>query len=325
MSAVRQVAEGLDELSATRLAEGRELLADLLAEHEKLASAVRAELPEYPGPAARAYEAWDVEARLGLLPDESARCLLFALAGLLAPGGQDYAPPADWFYWLTRRPLKLAVGDVRLLAVLSVPGSGSRAYEAFEFVVRMTSELLRQGAVGAAPLAEAVADHVLSWNPMVYPPDRADDVLSAQPGERLWDGRSVVADLRDRALALAGRPPAAPALEGPVSRDDAFGLAVIAELGSVETWPPGVRELLELCATAKTARPGVLWARRCRQRLAEVEEPERLLLQLLDLELTTEPVTYLTDQGRRQVLIGFNRQLITGLRWAAELARPPSR
>ncbi len=319
MSAIRDVAEALDELSATRLVEGRLLLVGMLAEFERLAAAVKAELPQYPGPASRAYESWDVEAILAGLPDESARCLLFALAERLAPGGQSFSPPSDWFYWLTRRPLALAVGDVRLLATVAEPGSGRRGFEPFEFVVRMVGELLRQGAVGSTALAQAVADQVLGWEPMIYRPECADDVLLGLAADQLWSARTLVGELRDRVLDLAGRPPAPAALEGPVSRDDGYGRAVLAFLGPVQDWPAGVRELLEHCAAARTVRPSVRWGKQCRLRLTAVCEPAKLLRGLLEMLLTAAPVSYLTDEGRRSVLVGFNEQLIRGLAWAAEL------
>src|SRR5258707_982193 len=89
-------------------------------------------------------------------------------------------------------------------------------------VVDLVEKLLRDGAVGASALAEDVADQVLAWTVMVHhDPDSA----------RYY--RSPVADVRDKAVELAGRPPV-PLAEGVVGRDDGYGLAVIERLGLVE-------------------------------------------------------------------------------------------
>jgi hypothetical protein len=325
--------DGLDDLSAVRLAAGRKLFAELVAEYEGLVAAARAEgehsrysrgMAE-PGPAARAAEDWDVQDWLPKLPAESARCLLFALAARLSAGGEQYSEPARWFYWLCRSPLDLVAGDVRLLARVSEPGSGSGGYVPFSFVVQATGDLVAAGALGSAGLAEAVADQVLGWNPMTYHWFSADYVLRhVLAGQVYVRGQvSEPTELRDRALELAGYPPAPPPLEGPVSRDDAWGLAVIASLGLVEDWAPGVRELLEHCAVARAPRPGSGWVRKCRSRLGAVADAPELLQRLLALLLTTEPVTYLTADGRRKLLVGFNEQLIKGVVWAAGVADPP--
>jgi hypothetical protein len=55
----------------------------------------------------------------------------------------------------------------------------------------------------------------------------ADEVLKGLANPERRDFRYRVAKLCDRALDMAGRPPALPALECPVSRDDGYGLAVI--------------------------------------------------------------------------------------------------
>ena len=107
-----------------------------------------------------------------------------------------------------------------------------------------------------------------------------------------------------------------------MSRDDGWGLAVIGQLGLVEDWPAGVRALLGHCATARTPRPGPRWEKVCRQRLEMVADPSGLLRHLLELVINTEPVSYLTDQGRRMLLGGFNEQLIRGVVWAAGLLDP---
>jgi hypothetical protein len=159
---------------------------------------------------------------------------------------------------------------------------------------------------------------------MVYHWHNTDGVLRASPAERRELGLgSRVARLRDRVLELAGRPPALPALEGPVSRDDGWGLAVLGWLGVIEDWPPGAAALLEHCATARTPRPGPRWDKTGRQRLDGVAGPGALLRRLLDTMLSAEPVSYLTDSGPRTLLVGLNEQLIKGVAWAAGLLDPP--
>ena len=108
----------------------------------------------------------------------------------------------------------------------------------------MVEDVARRRAGGASGLADAVADQVLGWNPVTYDMSLADDVLKGAFGPE-DDHRSSVAELRDKALELAGRRPALPLpdLEGPVSRDDGYGLAVIGWLGVVEDWLAGVRAL----------------------------------------------------------------------------------
>jgi len=220
---------GLDELGEARLAEGRRLLAGLVSERDALAAAVETEMDEaerndegplVEGPALRALEDWGEEDWAAGLPAEQARCLLFALAEWLSAGGEEYSWRADCFFWLTDRPLGLAVGDVRLLAALAEPGRNSGGYRPFEHVVDMVEELVRQRELGADALAGTVADQVLGWNVMVHHWLSADHVLRGAAASGDWDLRSDVAELRDKALELAGRPPALPALEGPVSRDD---------------------------------------------------------------------------------------------------------
>lgn len=290
---------GLDEPGAARLAEGRVILAELLSAE------------------------WGVPERMARLSAEQLRCVLFALAERLAVTGYGKYPEAwDWFSALSQMPLGLAAGDVRLLAAVAEPDTGWRCYEPFELVVEQVEALLAGGAPGAGALADAVADQVLGWNVMVHHWYGADVVLRDSPAERRERG-SVVAELRDRALELAGRPPALPALEGPVSRDDGWGLAVLGWLGVVEDWPPGAAALLEHCATARTVRPGPRWDKTCRQRLEGVAGPGGLLRRLLDTVVSTEPVSYLTDSGRRMLLVGFNEQLIKGIVWAAGLLDPP--
>ncbi|HKD89816.1 MAG TPA: DUF4132 domain-containing protein [Streptosporangiaceae bacterium] len=321
----------LDELSRTRLAEGRSILAGLAADYDALQAAAIAERDEdfltsdrgqVARPARAAAQAWQVTDRLAGLTAEQLRCLLFALAERLARGGEEYSAVADWYAELTDIPLGLTAGDVRVLAVVAEPGAGSEGYRPFELVIDMVEELLTQQSVGAEALAEAVADQVLDWNVMVYHWWSADEVLRGRADPE-WDHRSEVADLRDRALELAGRPPAPPPLEGPVGRDDAFGRAVIGCLGVVEDWPAGVAALLGHCATARTPRPGPRWEKTCRQHLARVDDPSGLLRQLLQFLLDSQPVSYLTGNGRLALLVAFNEQLIRGIVWAAGLLDPP--
>jgi hypothetical protein len=326
-------AGGLDELSMARLAEGRVMLAGLVAERDGLVAAAVAERDHRmygpgsggTGSVAKAVEDWDwdVDDRLAGLPQERARCLLFALAERLSAGGERYSPPADWFHYLTQTSLGLVAGDVRLLAAVAEPGAKGGGCLPFGFVVNMVAELVAQQA-GAMALAEAVADQVLGWNSMVYHWYSADHVLrELSAGRPVDDQVREPARLRDRALELAGYPPAPPPLEGPVSRDDGWGLAVIAWLGVVEDWPAGVRALLEHCAAARAARPGPGWEKQCRRRLAAVADAPGLLRGLLDRVIVAEPVRYLTTGGQKRILVGFNEQLIKGVVWAAGVADPP--
>jgi hypothetical protein len=328
--------DGLDELATVRLTEGRAILAELARERDELHTAAiterdegmhaRRRWVEAEAPAMRALEDWDdaVAERFVRMAAEHRRCLLFALAERLAAGGEEYSEPAHWFTELCRMLPDLVAGDVRLLAMVAEPGAGSGGYQPFEVVVSRVEALLAEGAPGAEPLAVAVADQVSRWNVMTYHWYGADTILRATPGQlREWGVGSQVARLRDKALELAGRPPGLPALEGTVGRDDGWGLAVIGWLGVVEDWPADVKLLLDHCATARTSRPGPKWDKTCRQRLDAVADPDRLLLRLLDLLLSTEPVGYLTDSGRRVLLVGFNEQLIKGIVWAAGLLEPP--
>jgi hypothetical protein len=291
---------GLDELGTARLAEGRVILTELLGGCQ--------------GPSAGS-----IAERLSA---EQLRCVLFALAESLTVGWYNRSSEfRDWFSELSQLPLGLVAGDVRLLAAVAEPGTGWLGHYPFELVVKQVEVLLAGGALGAEAVADTVADQVLDWNVMVHHWYGADVVLREWPAER---GRgSDVARLRDRALELAGRPPALPALEGPVSRDDGWGLAVLGWLGVAEDWPPGAAALLEHCATARTARPGPRWDKTGRQRLEGVADPGGLLRRLLDTVVSAEPVSYLTDSGRQMLLVGFNEQLIKGIVWAAGLLDPP--
>ena len=325
----------LTELEAARLAEGRAILAELVDERDQLLAAAVTERDEHgqarrrweaDAPARRALHEWDEAktVRFAGLRAEQRRCLLFALAERLAAGGERYSEPARWLRELTETQLDLAAGDVRLLAVVAEPGDRGGGYEPFEIVVRTVEKLLAEGALGAGALADAVADQVSGWNVMKHHWYDADAVLrQAAARQPDWDESSDVAELRDEALELAGRPPALPSLEGLVSRDDGWGLAAIGWLGVVEDWPAGAKALLDHCATARTPRPGPQWVRTGRQRLDAMADPGSLLRQLLDLLVSTEPVSYLTSFGRRMLLVGFNEQLIKGIVWAAGLLDPP--
>ena len=331
MGATPEVPGNLDELDAARLAEGRTILAGLVSEYDALQAAVSAEWDEelalrgewVEGPASRALDAWDVADRLTGLRAEQVRCLLFAVAERLASGSRDRLLFADCFEEIAGSPPDLVAGDVRLLAAVSEPDVDYEAYRPFEFVVDMAEALVADGAVGAEALAGALAGQVLGWNAMVYYWQGADWVLRAGEQLREHDQRTRVAELRDRVLELAGRPPALPALEGPVCQDEGWGLAVIGRLALMEDWPAGVKALLEHYATARTPRPGPRWEKVCRQRLETVADPSGLLRHLLELVISTEPVSYLTDQGRRTLLVGFNEQLLRGVVWAAGLLDPP--
>ncbi len=322
---------GLDQLAAARLTEGRAILAGLVSERDELRTAAQTELRarrtrEAEAPAMRVLEDWDeaLAERFARMTAEQRRCLLFALAERLAAGGEEYSEPSRWLGELSRMPLDLVVGDVRLFALMAEPGAGSGGYEPFEVVVRMVAALLAEGVLGAESLAGDVADQVCGWNVMKHHWYGADTILRATHAQlREWGMGSEVAKLRDQALDLAKRPPALPALEGPVSRDDGWGLAVIGWLGLVEDWPAGVKPLMDHCATARTPRPGPKWDKTCRQRLEVVAGADELLRQLLDRLVCTEPVSYLTDHGRRMLLVGFNEQLIKGIVWAAGLLDPP--
>ena len=133
--------------------------------------------------------------------------------------------------------------------------------------------------------------------------------------------RPWIAEIRDKALELAGRAPA-PSAEGVVGRDDGYGLAVIGWLGVAADWPAGVAALLAHCAKARSGRPSGGWEKVCRQRLDAVQDASALLRGLLDLVVTTEPVTFIGGSWRRDVLIGYNEWLVRGLVWAAGVLDP---
>ena len=302
----------LDELGRERLAEGRQILAALLGEHDRMRQNIRT------GPgrwdigrdALRAYEEWDPADRFSSLTVEQMRCLLFAAAERLTDEPGNFTDTEYVLYQLSEPDLDLAAGDIRLLAAVSEPGDGTRNHVPFRLVVDLVERLLRDGAVGAAALAEDVADQVLGWTVMVHhDPDSVKFY------------RSPVADVRDKALELARRPPA-PVAEGVVGRDDGYGLAVIEWLGLVEDWPAGVAALLAHCVKARSARPSAGWEKVCRQRLDAVPDVSALLRGLLDLVVTAEPVTFVCHGGRQALLIGYNERLVRGLVWAAGVLDP---
>jgi len=74
----------LDELSRERLAEGRQLLAEIVSEHGRLQQDGGAEVLgrreglEVSGAALRAYQEWDPAGGFSPLGAEQQRCLMFA-------------------------------------------------------------------------------------------------------------------------------------------------------------------------------------------------------------------------------------------------------
>jgi len=302
----------LDELGRERLTEGRQLLAALLGEHDRMQQNIRkGPLPgDIDREALEVYDEWEPADHFSSFSIEQLRCLLFAVAERLTNESGYFSDAEYVLHQLSERDLDLAAGDVRLLAAVSEPGDGTQNYVSFRLVVDLVEKLLRDGAVGASALAEDVADQVLAWTVMVHhDPDSA----------RYY--RSPVADVRDKAVELAGRPPV-PLAEGVVGRDDGYGLAVIERLGLVEDWPAEVAALLAHCAKARSARPSAGWQKVCRRRLDAVPDVSALLRGLLDLVVTAEPVTFMCHSSRRAVLIGYNERLVRGLVWAAGVLDP---
>jgi len=299
------------ERARERLAEGRQLLAAILSEHEMLRPGAWAGSPpdDKYREALRRYEAWNPADQLARLGVEQLRCLLFAVAERVTDEQGCLTDAQYLLLELPERDLGISVADVRLLAAVSEPGVGTNSWTPFGLVVELVDGLLRDGAAGAAELADAVADQVLGWTVMAYPPDSV----------RLY--RDPLARIRDKALELAGRPPL-PSAEGVVARADGYGLALIGWLGPAPDWPQGLAELLAHCATARSARPSAGWENACRRRLDAVADAPALLRGLLDLVVTTEPVTFLGAAWRRAVLIGYNEGLVRGLVWAAGVLDP---
>lgn len=92
---------------------------------------------------------------------EQLRCLLFAVAERLTNEQGYFTVAGGCLYDLSKLDLDLTAGDVRLLAAVSEPGGGTRNRLPFWLVVDLVEKLLRDGAVGAAALADAVADQAL--------------------------------------------------------------------------------------------------------------------------------------------------------------------
>jgi hypothetical protein len=302
----------LDERARERLAEGRRLLGVIVSEHGRLRQAAYEETGPLviDRPALRAYEQWDPVEHFSSLTAEQLRCLLFASAERLTDEQELWSAAETCLDGLSDRDLDLTAGDVRVLAAVSEPGDGMRGWLPFQLVVDLVERLLRDGAAGAVALADAVAGQVLRWNVMAHHHPQSAVLY-----------RTPIARARDRALELAGRPPARLA-EGVVGRGDGYGLAVTGWLGPAEDWPAGVTGLLAHCATARSARPSARWQKLCRRRLDAVADAPALLRVLLDLVVTTEPVIFTDGSWRRAVLIKYNEQLVRGLVWAAGVLDP---
>jgi hypothetical protein len=294
------------------LAEGRQVLTAILREHELLRPDSRKGSP--PGAsywqALRRYEEWNPADQLACLGAEQLRSLLFAVAERVTDEQGCLTDAQYLLLELPERDLGLWCTDVRLLAAVSEPGEGTNSWTPFGLVVDLVDRLLRDGAAGAAELADAVADRVLAWTVMAY--HHPDAV-------RYY--RDPLARIQDKALELAGRPPL-PSAEGVVARNDGYGLALIAWLGPAPDWPEGVAELLAHCAKARSGRPSAGWKNACQQRLDAITDASALLRGLLDLVMTTEPVTFLGASWRRAVLIGYNERLVCGLVWATGVLDP---
>jgi hypothetical protein len=299
---------GLAADERARLAEGRRRLTAILREHEML----RPDSEKGSPPAAsywqamRRYEEWNPADQLACLGAEQLRCLLFAVAERVTNEQGCLTDAQYLLHDLPERDLGLSCADVQLLAAVSEPGEGTNNWTPFGLVVDLVDRLLRDRAAGAAELADVVADRVLAWTVMAY----------HHP-----DYRDPLARIQDKALELAGRPPL-PSAEGVVGRDDGYGLALIGRLGLAPDWPAGVAELLAHCAKARSARPSAGWKNACQQRLDAIADASALLRGLLDLVVTTEPVTFLGASWRRPVLIGYNERLVCGLVWAAGVLDP---
>jgi hypothetical protein len=302
----------LDQLGRERLTNGRQLLAAIMSEHDRLQQNIRkGPLPwDIDRDALLAYDEWDPTEGFSAFSTEQLRCLLFASAERLTNGDHFFSVAASCLSDLSERDLDLSAGDVRLLAAVSEPGEGSQTCRSFDLVVDLVERLLRDRVPGAEALARDVADHVLRWNVVEH----------NGPDTRRYY-RSWIAQIRDKALELADRAPA-PSAEGVVGRDDGYGLAVIGWLGVAEDWPAGVAALLAHCTKSWSARPSGGWEKVCRQRLDAVQDPSALLRGLLDLVVTTEPVTFIGGSWRRDVLIGYNEWLVRGLVWAAGVLDP---
>jgi len=258
---------------------------------------------------------------IGELPGEDQRCLLFAaaeglgpgagaswgLAGFLGMGASWVGPMEQRCFWLIRElGLELDAVDVRLLGAVARPQGPA----AFALALQHAAGLLEEGAPGAQAVADGLADRALGWNPMYRIKVRA------QHPERL----SV---LRDAAVELAMRPPAPPEMEGPVSRDDGYGRAVIAALGPVEDWPAGLETFLSHCRMSEGTRPSPRWQRRCARLAAALDDGPGLVRRMLELVVTTPPLRFQTELRPWDLLADRNGGLIQGLVRAAGVLGVP--
>ena len=256
---------------------------------------------------------------IGELPGEDQRCLLFAaaeglgagaywnaLAGCLGAGATVGSVEQRCFGLIAELGLEFDAADVRLLGAVT----GPQAPVVFELALQLAAGLLKEGAPGAQAAADVLADRALSWNPMYR-----IKAVSRHP-ERL----SV---LRDAAVELAVRPPAPPEMEGPVSRDDGYGRAVIAFLGPVEDWPAGVEKFLSHCPLSGGTGPSPRWQRRCAQLAAALDDAPDLVRHLLEPVVITPPLRYQTEFQPWDLLADRNSGLIRGLVWAAAVLDVP--
>ena len=250
------------------------------------------------GERARAWRGGELESLapvrqwIGELPGEDQRCLLFAAAEGLGAGarwnalaaclgaGATLGPMEQRCFWvIAELGLDLDAADVRLLGAVT----GPQAPVVFELALQRAAGLLEEAAPGAQAVADALADRALSWNAMYR--------IKAQARHR-----ERLCVLRDAAVELAVRPPAPPEMEGPVSRDDGYGHAVIAFLGPVEDWPAGVEKFLSHCRMSGGTGPSPRWQRRCVQLAAALDDGPGLVRHLLELVVTTPPLRYQTDR-----------------------------
>jgi hypothetical protein len=255
---------------------------------------------------------------IGELPGEDQRCLLFAaaeglgagaswnaLAECLGAGAIVGSMEQRCFRLIAELGLEFDVADVRLLGAVT----GPQPPVVFELALQLAAGLLEEGAPGARALADSLADRALSWNAMYRIKARARH-------------RERLCVLRDAAVELAVRPPAPPEMEGPVSRDDGYGRAVIAFLGPVEDWPAGVEKFLSHCRMS-AGGPSARWQRRCAQLAAALDDGPDLVRHLLELVVTTPPLRYQTEFRPWDLLADRNSGLIRGLVWAAGVLNVP--
>jgi hypothetical protein len=112
-------------------------------------------------------------------------------------------------------------------------------------------------------------------------------------------------------------------MEGPVSRDDGYGRAVIAFLGPVEDWPAGAQQFLAHCRMSGGTGPSARWRRRCAQLAAALGDGPGLVRHLLELVVSTAPLRYQTEFRPWDLLADRNSGLIRGLVWAAGVLDEP--